>query len=274
MYGYGYQYSSILKSGGGGVAPFVGLLDSYPSAAAAYSLRLLRAAYSGDAIRVRRASDNAELNIGFVANELDTSALTTFASGTDAFVTTWYDQSGNARNAIRTVAVSQPKIVSSGGVITDNGKPSILFDGTNDYLQFADTAYNNYSIYGVYSNATFATLQVLLGKFLADYIRITNSSSLLINPGGANDFYNGVVNTQTLLTLNRDTSNDIKVYKNNTIFGSTYNNNTPLDLLFIGQANDIWFWNGKMSEIVLYQSDKTTDITNINTNINTYYGIY
>jgi hypothetical protein len=272
MYGYSYQYGRILGKGGG-AAPFVGLLDSYPSAAAAYSLRQLSSSYSGDAIRVRRASDNAELNIGFVSNELDTAALTTFASGTDAFVTTWYDQSGNAKNAIRTVAVSQPKIVSSGGVITDNGKPSILFDGTNDYLQFADTAYNNYSIYGVYSNATFAAIQVLTGKFLSDFIRITNSSSLSINPGGVN-VYDGVVNTQTLLTANRDTSNDIKVYKNNTIFGSTYNNNAPLDLLYIGQANSIWFWNGKMSEIVLYQSDKTTDITNINTNINTYYGIY
>jgi len=310
MYGYSYQYGRIIGKGGNPAAAIFGtyktrvladggtvendacaiaflesigagiipsfsfLLDTYSGAAAAYSLRLLREAYSGDAIRVRRASDNAELNIGFVSNELDTAALTTFASGTDAFVTTWYDQSGNANNAIRTVAVSQPKIVSSGGVITDNGKPSILFDGTNYYLQFAETAYNNYSIYGVYSNATFAATQVLIGKFLSDYIQITNSSSLLINPGGANAGYGGVVNTQTLLTANRDAANNVKLYKNNTIFGSTYNNNTPLDLLFIGEANGIGFWNGKMSEIVLYQSDKTTDITNINTNINTYYGIY
>jgi hypothetical protein len=36
------------------------LLDTYSGAAAAYSLRLLRSAYTGDAIRVRRASDNTE----------------------------------------------------------------------------------------------------------------------------------------------------------------------------------------------------------------------
>jgi hypothetical protein len=53
---------------------FTGLLDDYPNAAAAYSLRLLRTAYTGDAIRVRRASDNTEQDIGFV-NELDTAAL-------------------------------------------------------------------------------------------------------------------------------------------------------------------------------------------------------
>ena len=44
------------------VPSFSFLLDDYSGAAAAYSLRQLSSSYSGDAIRVRRASDNAELN--------------------------------------------------------------------------------------------------------------------------------------------------------------------------------------------------------------------
>ncbi len=39
------------------------LLDQYPSAAVAYSVRKLRAAYTGNAIRVRRSSDNTEQEI-------------------------------------------------------------------------------------------------------------------------------------------------------------------------------------------------------------------
>lgn len=55
------------------------VLDSLSApSAAAYSLRKLRSAYSGDAIRVRRSSDNAEQDIGFVNNELDVTALTAF----------------------------------------------------------------------------------------------------------------------------------------------------------------------------------------------------
>jgi hypothetical protein len=96
---------------------FTGLLDDYPNAAAAYSLRLLRTAYTGDAIRVRRASDNTEQDIGFVSNELDTSALTTFCSGTNGFVKTWYDQSGNGNDATQTTSANQPQIVSSGSVL-------------------------------------------------------------------------------------------------------------------------------------------------------------
>ena len=92
---------------------FTGLLDDYPGAAAAYSLRLLDSTYTGSAIRVRRASDNAEQDIGFDNNELDTTALATFCAGTNGFVKTWYDQSGNANYATQTTTGNQPKIYDS-----------------------------------------------------------------------------------------------------------------------------------------------------------------
>ena len=80
-----------------------GLLADYPGASAAYSLRLLDTNYTGSAIRVRRASDNAEQDIGFDSNgDLDTTALATFCSGTDGFVKTWYDQSGSGNDATQT----------------------------------------------------------------------------------------------------------------------------------------------------------------------------
>jgi len=67
----------------------VPLLDEYPGAAAAYSFRKLRTAYTGSVIRVRRSSDNTEQDIGFSGENLNTSSLTSFCSGTDGFVTTW-----------------------------------------------------------------------------------------------------------------------------------------------------------------------------------------
>ena len=54
---------------------FEGLLDQYGDATAAYSLRKLRNDYTGSAIRVRRSSDDAERDMGFYDNELDTVAL-------------------------------------------------------------------------------------------------------------------------------------------------------------------------------------------------------
>lgn len=102
------------------------------SSSAAYSLRKLRNAYTGNAIRVRRSSDNAEADIGFTTSgDLDTAALLTFVGSGSGFVTTWYDQSGNGRNATQTTAGNQPRIVNSGAIETQNGLPVVSFDGTN-----------------------------------------------------------------------------------------------------------------------------------------------
>lgn len=60
-------------------APSVSLLlDTYPNASVAYSLRKLRSAYTDSAIRVRRSVDNAEQDIAFVGNDLDTTSMLDF----------------------------------------------------------------------------------------------------------------------------------------------------------------------------------------------------
>lgn len=80
MYGYGNSFflaTHGILARGGGVAPSL-LLDTYPNASVAYSLRKLRSDYTGSAIRVRRSVDNAEQDIAFVANELDTTTMLDF----------------------------------------------------------------------------------------------------------------------------------------------------------------------------------------------------
>jgi len=101
-------------------------LDVVTGSAAAYSLRLLRTAYTGPCIRVRRSSDNVEADIGFTdAGDLDTVALLAFTGANSGFVTVWYDQSGSARHAIQTTAANQPRIVNAGVVQTLNGLPTV-----------------------------------------------------------------------------------------------------------------------------------------------------
>jgi hypothetical protein len=135
------------------VAPapaFTGLLDAYPGATFAYSLRLLKSDYSGNAVRVRRASDNTEQDIGFANNELDTASLETFCSGTDGFVTTWYDQSGNAANVANAAASYQPQIVSSGtslGYVKTFDMQKLFAQGILEWSNGID-----YSVFGVMKN--------------------------------------------------------------------------------------------------------------------------
>jgi hypothetical protein len=53
----------------GPLAPVPPPLDQYTGAAAAYSVRLLRTAYTGDIMRVRRDSDQNEIDVGFDSND-------------------------------------------------------------------------------------------------------------------------------------------------------------------------------------------------------------
>jgi hypothetical protein len=92
-------------------------LDSISTPAAAYSFRKLRSAYTGPAIRLRRASDNLETDINFLGfvpglgAPLDVAAATAHCAATSCFVRTWYDQSGSARNLAQATAANQPALV-------------------------------------------------------------------------------------------------------------------------------------------------------------------
>jgi len=59
--------------------------------------------------------------------------------GVDGFVTTWYDQSGNSRNAVQITTGNQPRIVNAGVVDTLDGRPSVRFTG-NAYMNYANVA--------------------------------------------------------------------------------------------------------------------------------------
>ena len=103
---------------------FTGVLDGVSNVAAAYSLRRLSSAYSGSAVRVRRSSDSTEQDIGFDGSgEFDIVAFSAFVGGGTGYVKTWYDQSGNGRDATQTTTANQPKI----SLAAINGAPTIYF---------------------------------------------------------------------------------------------------------------------------------------------------
>ena len=112
---------------------YVGVMDVLSvQPAVNFELRRESRSYTGNAIRVRRSSDNAEANIGFTAiGDLDTTALLTFVGSGNGFITILYDKSGNGRNATQTTPDNQPRIVNAGVIETQNGKPVVRFDGTD-----------------------------------------------------------------------------------------------------------------------------------------------
>jgi Alpha-L-arabinofuranosidase B, catalytic len=97
--------------------PFRGILDQYPGAYAAYSVRRLWSEYNGPIMTVRRSNDNATLDIGWDAQgNLDTGSLTTFVGANSGFVTTWYDQSTNDYHLTQNTNNRQARIIISGSL--------------------------------------------------------------------------------------------------------------------------------------------------------------
>ncbi len=111
------------------------LLDSLgTTASAAFSTRLLRGAYTGPLLQVRRSSDNAQTTIGATIGGLDTAALASHCAGVNCSVSTWYDQSGNSHNAQQATANKQPIIVVAGTLQSFGGRAGLTTQSASQFL--------------------------------------------------------------------------------------------------------------------------------------------
>lgn len=103
---------------------------------AAYSVRKVVPSYRGALVRIRRNQDSAETDIGYAADgSINVSDINTFLAGsspasTTAFITTWYDQSGNGNNLTQSTAAKQAVFTASG----IGGKPSLDFQNAQTYV--------------------------------------------------------------------------------------------------------------------------------------------
>lgn len=259
------------------------LLDDYPGAAVAYSLRKLRSAYTGSAIRVRRSNDNAEQDIGFVAGQLDEAALTSFVGSNDGFVVTWYDQGVDARHASQSAASQQPQIVTSGALQKVNGKPSIKWISANQTTLplSSEFTYNDDSSFFclVKRDSTGHTISPMnTGGAAYQFLMQNDNISYFFNNRGAGNIY-FFSNTGTGVFLNTCVHilNDAYAWANGSskslslaaTIGVQSQGNT-----FLGSRPGVWWSNGYISEIIYYNSDKRTDRVAIETNINTFYSAY
>ncbi len=268
-------YNSI----SGGVKPSGSvplLLDTYPNASAAYSLRKLRNDYAGDAIEVRidtATTPQPSYNIGFDSDgNLDTADLLSKAGSNDAYVAVWYDQSGNANNATQTTAAKQPKIVSSGVIELNNGKACCKFDGVNDTLIFnQQNVYSSFSVENAVLTGGFGTLG---NTSNSNIIGDLNSTTARIRLNNTNYQFN-VANPENSLTVLNRNINNYSLFVNNT---SSSNNpiSIPFDMTLNAMMNreNAFFYEGFLQESILYPTDQSSNRVAIETEINNHYTIY
>jgi hypothetical protein len=258
------------------------LLDTYSGAAAAYSLRKLSSSYSGALIRVRRSSDNTELDINAnVFGELDTVSLLAFAGAGDAFVKTWYDQSGNSNDATQTATGSQPQIVSSGAVIVENGRVSLSFNSNK--LELTGISWTSTrSIFTVLSPVLFDGFDPVFGtrdasgNFAALIGTTANYKMQQYPSGGFNNRDTGItITTDQQLTYTLFNGSNSSIAKDGSSITSVSLGSAGAENHSIGsRGTDGGDGEFKIQEHIVYLSDQSANRTNIESNINTFYSIY
>lgn len=274
------------------------LLNTYTGAAAAYSLRKLRSAYTGACIRVRRTVNPAEMDIGFDTNgNLNTVQLLNFVGSGNGFVTTWYDQSGNTNNATETTGTAQPQIVSNGSVIYDSVQniAGLRFDGIGQQLGVPDNAtldLNQHSFFAVLSaftggntgNVPFAKRSSAEYSYDFAISRATGNSFYGINSNvnRPSVIFNFIGAGSVLHYGNYDQINISLAYNSTSTVNvasvdAVTNSSVPF---FIGRrgagfnTSDTGHFLGLITELILYSSEQSANRAAIETNINNYYNIY
>ena len=190
-------------------APYTYLFDTFATYGVtprmACSFRKLNSAYAGACCRIRRSNDNAETDIGFVNNVVDTASIQAFvpigASGQIVYI---YDQSGNNRHRYQSIANRQPDIIDSFGVIkTFNGKVVTHLNNATRMLQssiFPITTIANYSFFNVYNETnTSANILYVGGTNQYAYVsQFGNSASAYSYLGTTLNLINNIATTLSL----------------------------------------------------------------------------
>jgi len=267
--------NKIRRSRAGGAVPI--LLDqSFASGAtAAYSLRKLKSSAT-KAVRVREDSGNTETDIGFSAGTLDETALLNHCGSSNGFVTKWYDQSGNANDASNSNASEQPEIVSSGSVITENGKPALRYDGADDLLShfFGGISISGFSVFTVANSRDTSLSFPATYKLFANY-RVTvfqkndlNFDALDNGRFGSKTVPSSFINSNFAINTN-SLINRVNQFEST----ATAPNNLPItnvnELRLGDRGGDVW--TGSLQELIFYFSDKFNNVTDIENNINNFY---
>ena len=232
------------------------------------------------AFRVRRSSDNAEQDIGFIGDDVDTSSLLSFVGANDGFVVTIYDQIGT-NDATQSTAGFQHRIVNSGTLETRNNKPvQLKISGINSqFYSFGSTIdLTNASKFAVIARVNVTATSLLITT------NTTSSTTYFIRPNSGQQNYrlnniNSTINDTVLIQnqlyslsiINNAVSTNVIAYKDNINIGQTTltQSTGTYNGIFTSNTGQAVYAELLIFDRVLSEADRYS----INKNINDFYGI-
>ncbi len=205
----------------------------------------------------------------------------------NGFVETLYDQSANLRDAIQGTATNQPSIVQNGGIVKVNSKPAITFNGNDNFLEVdgsgSAVAYS-------FSPSGDMGMFIVSKQFTGNVIdsRDGGGDGIFLQQASANTTrfrYNGDGSID--ITATRDAQHFSTMTLDGTTLSASVDGGTAgtdtvtagvstTNNLVIGKAfsgNNSNFMDGEIQEAIFYENNKTSDKSNIETDIDNFYSI-
>ena len=280
--GAGYDTSRASGAGGSGIVlvkPNPGALDGlgttiYTQAVGAYALRRLFGAYTGAQVRLRRSTDNAEVDVTFDKyGHLVDFDMGGWLEGATAYVTTWYDQSGNGNNVTQATTSKQPKYDTTNKIeFVATSQHSLL--RTPGVLTAGD---DTYTFAGVFEPHTTA------GQVVCEQNSSTSttneracvilSSGKIGHNGQNNDAASIVASTlnqknRFVMRVNNGVSPNIKLNHEGTNYTKTSTNPATLNVSGYGfsigykLSTNTEYFDGFISEIIVFNTEISDTETN------------
>ena len=221
-------------------------------------------------------------NVDYIISDFKVSRI-----ARNGFVETWYDQSANLRDAIQETATNQPKIVSNGGIVKVNSKPAITFDGNDNFLEVdgsgSAVAYSfspsgDMGMFIVSKQSTGNPVDsrdgagdgIFLQQASADTTRFRYNGDGSIDITATRDAQH--FSTMTLDGTTLSASVDGGTAGTDTVTaGVSTTSNLVLGKAFSGNNSN--FVDGEIQEAIFYENNKTSEKSDIETDIDNFYSI-
>lgn len=241
--------------------------------------------YDGALIRVRRDSDDEEMDITHLNSELDVDTLLDFVGAGNGYVTKIYDQAGAGCHAYQNNTTKQGLIVESGVLITSNGLPALKLNNTAPYTHY-NLTYNVINSGLVYQTWVFERNDT--GGVLALGGGVSAGNDEEYFTGGVISYGSGdvisrlnpsVVNYgiddtlgHELISIQNDGTNT-EAFINGVSYSTVFDPFTSVIQFNRLLASDIFNGTDNFQELIYWRKNKTAERTAIEQNIINYYGL-
>lgn len=255
------------------------LLDDFPGAAVAYSLRKLSSTATSP-ITVREKSGDTTSAISFDGNSVDEAAIATHCGAALGKVSQWTDQTGNANHATTGTLNQEPQIYDGAAVETDGGEPAANFitgglerlnfsnSGWNIgslsvfiVLRFTSTASSRFGVFGSASPNRFYIPFLNGGNFNFSYAGST--TAVVVTADTTEHLFTGIAGA---------TQGNFSAFLDGGLEGTaSRSTNAVSGAASLGSTSGV---EGFIKEMIVYDSDQSANRSGIESNINAYYSIY